>query len=154
MTSVEEQMKGKMKAKNFYSFRRQLSIYGFKREGERGQQSYFSHPYFVEGENDSLKDIVRHKQSGMKSKLSLDIKLLNTCRSLFQRVFMEENGKEYKEHVMQLFNFIKCLKNYIGIGLPFFLKELTQKLNGTFPGIVQVFDAEIRETSEIYFGSR
>ena len=136
-----------MRAKSFYAFRRQLSLYGFKREGKHCSQPCFSHPFFVKGREELLKDIVRQKQYKTKSKLSLDITMLNACQSQFQRVYTTEDGEKHRTKVVELFKFIKGLEKYIGIGLPFFLKELTSHLKNTFSDVATSLNKEFTDAS-------
>lgn len=142
-------MADRSKAKTFNAFRRQLSLYGFKRDGARFEQPFFSHPFFVRGREELLKEITRRRQAGAQSKLSLDLRLLQTCQNRLERITATEEEEAHKEEVKELLLYIKGLSRYKGVGLPFFLKGVTLRLTKIFPEVHQKLERDISNTSTI-----
>ena len=137
----------RLRASSFYSFRRQLSLYGFKRGGDSCKKPVFSHPFFIKGHSELLVEFTRKKQYNAKSKVALDLPLIQSCLSQLKKVSTVNGSREKREDGQELLQFINSFDRYIGIGLPFFLKELVSRLNHTFPEIASCFKDEFDKTS-------
>ena len=145
----ERKMESHMRAKTFYAFRRQLSLYGFKREGETYKQPYFSHPFFLRDRKSLLKHIIRKKQYKAKSRAETDIVLMELCQNQFQRVCVTEKDREQYEGSKEFFGLIRGLDKYKGIGLLNFLKELIRHLSRVFPEVEQELRPSMGEAKRV-----
>lgn len=87
------EMQQHLRTKNFNSFRRQLSLYGFKRDNDNSKNPTFSHPLFRQRKRNLLDKIGRAKQARMKSKLIVNSKLIKINQNLIEKTNNKRSGE-------------------------------------------------------------
>ena len=142
-------MQQQLRTKNFNSFRRQLSLYGFKRLNKSFKNPMFFHPFFRQGRRELLDKIGRAKQAGMKSKLIINPKLIKSNQSLIEKANIKNEGET--EQVTVLLKHLQSLDKFVGWGIVKFLKDLVPLLDKTFPEIKEKLSKDIDETQKVLY---
>ena len=144
-----EEMNQHLRTKNFNSFRRQLSLYGFKRLNVSFKNPMFFHPLFRKGRRELLDKIGRAKQAGMKSKLIVDPKLIQNNQNLIEKTSIKSSSET--KPMADLLEHIKSLDKFVGWGIVKFMKDLVPLLDRTFPEIKEKLSQDIDEAQKIMY---
>ena len=144
-----EQLHRHLKTNNFNSFRRQLSLYGFKREKHISKKPLYFHPLFRQDREELLGLIGRAKQSNMKSKFEINYELISSIH--LQIVINRQEDNAQLSSRKEFLEYIKDLDKYMGIGIIKFTKELILLLNKAFPGIARKLETKIFDTEQILY---
>lgn len=148
--TLVQRMQLRLKTKNFNSFRRQLSLYGFTREKHHSKKPVFSHPFFKQDRRELLCKVVRAKQNGMKSRFIVNSTLFEACQSQITQISSNPQNNTIQP-MMEFLEHIKSLDQYFGIGILKFSRVLVSLLNKAFPKVGRELEDDITNAEKILF---
>ena len=147
-------MKIHFKSKGFEAFRRQLALYGFKREKNTNKQPIFQHPFLIRDREDLIHKIERSKQIIIKTAVSINRILIDSCRLKISKNKDDSKERNLSKLRLMFLDSLEHTNKYFGKGIANFLDRIILMLNNTFPRIRNRLSFDIQNAKQTIHRTR